>query len=291
MKIWIFIMKYIDHTPGSSKKTVFEVTVRCPEEPQWKAGDGNKCTDDHAKWIAEHAKWECELHEEVRKQLTTKHPELNLGEYQLHSIKKEKKGDMININHGTKNNTIEFRKVFWMECTVCECTKGDWPSGAHIGDILKYTKKYYTHEWLLGSKVNILPIALNETSCKHEFDVKPEGSVGSTGSTGSVTSTAQPVKMPQMPLMPSMFQMPKMPSMTQSAPESKAPESKAPESMPAAISLSGGDPQNLSEQKKLIAKQQMDNWRKESKNTMPMNLDGPATEAAPNKQLYKGRMY
>jgi len=267
MKIWVYVMKYINHTKG--EKCIIEVTVRSLEEPDWSAGKG--CGDEaHMKWAGEHAKWECELMEAVRMAVINTYPTHNLGSYQLLSVKKEKKGDMININHGTTEAGVHFRKVFWMECSVCKHTLGVWPAGKTIGQILQYTKSHHTHELKLKSKIN-MPIELINAPSNAPLTLGGSTKVEPKAETKVETKAETKVE-------------PKAEVVAQPVAPTATP-------VPQALSLSKGTDQHgasLSEQKKLIAKQQLENWRNESKK---MELEGPPTETGPKPMFRNNRMY
>lgn len=278
MKIFVFVMKHIDHT--SREKHIFEVTIRCQAEPEWDAGDG--FNDKHKEWVLKHAEWEHNLQEAVRAKLMSMYGDHKWSEYQLHSVKKEKRGNMVNTNHGIPKTNVHFRKMFWMETTICKCTKGEWPQDKHIGYIVNYRKTHYTHEWVLSSKIEDMKITFEETGCKHTFNIEPHAAE----QTGQSKQLKQ--MQPMQPIQP--MQPTAMASATSTTPLSRA----SPKPLQTGASEKAPVPgQTLSEQQRVIAKQKMQNWKQESKDLMPVDLNGPATEVKPAgaNQMFRNRIY
>lgn len=162
MKSYIFVMKYIDHDSGS--KCIIEITIRCFHEMTWDAGDGHAEND---ALLLNHIKWEGALKKKVCDTVNNEHKDYNLGAYQLLSVSKDRKGCLINVNHGTANKNVTFKKEKWIECCTCKHTKGVWPQNKHIGFVLGYKKQYHFYDWTLTSEPGSLNITF-DTKCKHD---------------------------------------------------------------------------------------------------------------------------
>lgn len=171
MKIFKFIMKYVDHGADSStsKKYCFEIEIKCDWEPTWSHNENDWAS--HKAWMLKHMEWEHALKQKVKQVLKEMYPDFEFGAYRLIAVEQKKEGCMVNLNHGNPQipaNQIQFKKVKWCEVHKCKHSKGTHPN--MWNKMLNYKKESHSHVFTINPPKNEDDLNIQfKSECQYEL--------------------------------------------------------------------------------------------------------------------------